>query len=208
MVAQPRPMTVAEFLALPDDGHRHEFVRGQVLSMPPPKGSHGRIEFRVAKAIDRYLDQQAIARGWDPNDDPDARDRLVGFTAVGEFGMEFTLPDDPHQIRGADVAYVPAEQLARSGWDGRSYFPEVSRLAIEIISSSETAANVSEKVQDYLAGGARRVWCVYPEKHTVHVHDAGAPTRVLRRDAALTDEELLPGFVLPLAHIFPAPPTE
>lgn len=204
MVAQRKSMTVEEFMALPDDGNRHEFVRGQILSMPPPKGSHGRIEFRVAKAIDRYLDQQAIVRGWDPDGDPDERDRLLGITVVGEFGMQFTLPDDPHQIRGADAAYIPADQLARSGWDGVSYFPEVPHLVIEIISASDSAAEVNEKVQDYLAGGARRVWCVYSEQGTVHVHDAEAPVRVLRRGDTLTDEDLLPGFALPLARIFPS----
>jgi Uma2 family endonuclease len=205
MVAQRKQMTVAEFMALPDDGNRHEFVRGRVQTMPPPKGGHGRIEFRVGMAIQRYLDQQAMAHGWSPDGDPDARDRLVGFTAGGEFGMQFTLPDDPHQIRGADVAYVPAEQFKGSGWDGTSYFPEVPHLVVEIISSSDSAADVNEKVQDYLAGGARRVWCIYPEKGTVHIHDVEAPTRVLHRGDTLIDDELLPGFALPLMHIVPAP---
>jgi len=66
--------------------------------------------------------------------------------------------------------------------------------------------DVGEKVQDYLAGGARRVWCVYPHRRTVHVHDADAPTRVVRGDCNVTDEELLPGLVLPLRSTFPAPP--
>ena len=52
---------------------------------------------------------------------------------------------------------------------------EVAHLVIEVISASETATDVGEKVQDYLAGGARRVWCVYPLLRTVHIHDADAP---------------------------------
>jgi Uma2 family endonuclease len=119
--------------------------------------------------------------------------------------MEFSLPDDPHQIRGADGVYVPAKQVARVNWDGESYFPEVPALIMEVISPSERATDVGEKVQDYLAGGARRVWCVYPSLAAIHIHDAEAPTRRLRRDDTLTDEELLPGFALPLRHIFPAP---
>jgi hypothetical protein len=67
---------------------------------------------------------------------------------------------------------------------------------------------VNEKVQDYLAGGARRVWCLYPDRSTVHVHDVAAPTRVLRRNDTLTDDELLPGFALPLRHVFSAPQTD
>jgi Uma2 family endonuclease len=74
---------------------------------------------------------------------------------------------------------------------------------VEVIGASEKAADVAERVQDYLAGGAHRVWCVYPQHHTVHIHDAAAPTRVVRGAESLTDEELLPGFALPLDLIFP-----
>ena len=117
----------------------------------------------------------------------------------------FSLPDDEQQIRGADCAYVPAEQFARTAWDGIEYFPEVPYLVIEVISASETAADIAEKVQDYLQGGARRVWCLYPTRAMAHIHDVAGPTRVLRYRDALTDPELLPGFALPLRQIFPTP---
>ena len=146
----------------------------------------------------------AKQRGWDPEQGPGRRELLVGFVAGGEFGMQFSLPDDPRQIRGADGVYVPADQLARVSWDEEAYFPEVPALVVEVISPSETAADMNEKVQDYLAGGARRVWCVYPSRSTIHVHDAVAPTRVLRHGDTLADEELLPGFALPLRCVFPA----
>jgi Uma2 family endonuclease len=203
-------MSLADFMALPDDGNHtmssHEFVRGEVRVMPPPKGRHGRVETALLAAIDRYLDQRARALGRDPEHGLDARDRLVGFVAGGAFGMQFTVPDDPNQVRGADGVYVPAEQYARVTWDEQTYFPEVAHLVIEVISPSETATDVGEKVQDYLAGGARRVWCVYPLLRTVHIHDVDGPTRVVRWNSTLTDEELLPGLALPLRGIFPAPP--
>ncbi len=205
MVAQAKRMSLDEFLALPDDGNLHEFVRGEVRSMPPPKGRHGLVEAEVIGAIYRYLDEKARQLGWTPEQGLERRSRLVGFVAGGEFGLQFSLPDDSHQVRGADGVYVPAGQYARVAWGDSSYFPEVPPLVIEVISPSETATDVSEKVQDYLAGGARRVWCVYPERRTVHIHDAGAPTRVLRRDDALADEELLPGFALPLSYLFSSP---
>lgn len=205
MVAQPRHVTLEEFLALPDDGNLHEYVRGEIRIMPPPKGIHGVREIAILSLIDRYLDERARQLGWDPEQGPDARAELVGFVAGGEFGMQFALPDDPHQIRGADGVYVPAEQLARANWDGESYFPEVPALVIEVISPSERATKVSEKVRDYLAGGARRVWCAYPSRATIHIHGADAPTLRLRRGDTLTEEELLPGFALPLRYLFPAP---
>jgi len=205
MVAHPSQLTLAEFEALPDDGNLHEFVRGEVRVMPPPKGEHGRIEAEVIAAIIRYLEDRAHSLGWLPEQGLIARDRLVGYAAVGEFGMRFALPDDPTQTRGADGIYIPVDQFTRVSWNRRDYFPEVPRLVMEVISQSELATDVNEKVEDYIAGGAQRVWLLYPLRRTVHIRAAEAPTRVLRVNDTLTDDDLLPGFTLPLAAIFPDP---
>ncbi len=205
MVAQTKHASLAEFLALPDDGNLHEYVRGEVRSMPPPKGRHGLVEAEVIGAIYRYLDEKARQLGWTPEQGLERRSRLVGFVAGGVFGLQFSLPDDPHHVRGADGVYVTPEQYVRVTWHEGQYFPEVPPLVIEVISPSESATDVNEKVQDYLAGGARRVWCIYAERQRVHIEDAEAPRRVLRRDDILTDEELLPGFALPLSCLFESP---
>jgi Uma2 family endonuclease len=202
MVAEPRVARVSEFLAMPDDGNRHEFVRGEIRSIPPPKGKHGVIESFLIVEIGRYLRDRAISLGWHPKDGLEAQQRLVGLTACGEFGMAFSLSDDEHQIRGADCVYVPAEQQADVSWDGEGYFPAVPWLVVEIISPSDLAAAVEERVQDYLAGGARRVWCVYPKQRRVHVHAANGLTQVLRAPDSLVDEDLLPGFSLPVGWLF------
>jgi Uma2 family endonuclease len=202
MSAVPRTTGIEEFLAMPEDGNRHEFVRGEVRSMPPPSGVHGKIEAILQRLIGSYLDDRARALGWQLEHGFGAQDRLVGFLAGGEFGLQFSLPDDPNQIRGADCVYVPAEQWAQVNWDGQGYFPAVPWLVIEVISPSDSAADIAEKVQDYLAGGARSVWCVYPQKRTIHVYSEDAPPRFLLKTATLTDDDILPGFAAPLAWIF------
>lgn len=202
MVAEARSLTFEDFLALPDDGNRHEFVRGAVRTMPPLKGVHGKIEARLIVVLGRYLEDRARVLGWTPEQGVEACERLVGFLAGGEFGMRFTLPDDPHQVRGADVAYVPAEQFEQLIWDQESYFPAVPALVIEVVSPTDKADDVEEKVQDYLAGGARRVWCVYPRRRRIHIHSVDGPTRILGTGDTLVDDDILPGFSLPLAWIF------
>ena len=105
-------------------------------------------------------------------------------------------------FRGADGVYVTPEQLVSVAWDGEGYFPTVPHLVVEVISPSESADDVAEKVQDYLTGGAHRVWCIYLRRRMVHIHDAAAPLRVVRGDDSITDD-LLPGFALPLNLVFP-----
>lgn len=205
MIAQARRMSAAEFMALPDDGNLHELVRGELRVMPPPKGEHGPIEAALLEALGLYLRDRARAMGWEPAQGVQARRRAVGFAAGGEFGVQLSTPDDPNQIRGADAAYVSPDQLARVAWNGIDYFPEAPALVVEIVSSSESADDVAEKVQDYLAGGAQRVWCIYPHRRFAHIYDIDAPIRFVRGDESLTDEELLPGFMLPLSTILPEP---
>jgi len=119
---ETRPMTVAEFMALPNDGNRHELVRGELRVMPPPKGVHGLIENAILEVIGRYLYDTALTMGWEPREGITARYKFVGFAAGGEFGVQFTLPDDPNQIRGADAAYVPADQFASVSWDRKERY--------------------------------------------------------------------------------------
>ncbi len=41
MVCVSRRLSSEEFLALPDDGSRHELVRGELRALPPSRGRHG-----------------------------------------------------------------------------------------------------------------------------------------------------------------------
>jgi Uma2 family endonuclease len=195
--------TFEEFMALPDDGNRHELVRGEMVHMPPPKGEHGRIELALGGAIDRYLIARAHDLGWREKDGRNERDRLVGWPATGEVGVLLRLPDDHDQLRGLDVAYFTPEQVGRLGETlVNEYAPEMPALAAEIISPSESAEYVDEKVTDYLAGGARLIWLVYPRTKTVTVISPNGMGRRIGTDGVLDGEDILPGFTLPIASLF------
>ena len=77
---------------------------------------------------------------------------------------------------------------------------------MEVVSPSNTAAEMERKVAEYLAAGSQRVWVVYqatrrnPRRVIVHRADGTAITYA--GDDVITDEELLPGFSLPLSDIF------
>lgn len=196
-------MTYADLMEQPEDGCLHELVRGEIVRMPPPKGEHGAFEFWLGEAIGRYLYERARGLGWAEDQGRRQRNRLVGALAGGEFGIRFTLPDDPDQVRGVDVCYLTPEQVRRHEESGSDeYFPGVPALVIEVISPSESAEYVDQKISDYLAGGAQLVWLVYPRTRTVKVYSPDEPLRVVRSNDVLTGEPVLPGFALPLAGMF------
>jgi len=196
-------MTYDDLMAQPDDGNLHEFVRGEIRCMPPPKGEHGDIEAAIVGPIDRYLYERALAAGWSVSQGRVARKRLVGYLASGEAGIRFSLPDDPDQVRGVDVLYLTPDQFIRLEAVLRDqYVPEVPALVVEVISPSETAVDVEEKLTDYLAGGARLVWLLFPKTRLVQVYRPDRTMTSLAAGALLDGGEVLPGFSAPVTSLF------
>lgn len=203
MTTTTRRMTYDDLMATPEDEYLYELVRGEILRMPPPKGRHGRFEARLVAAIDRHLYSQAVALGWDESQGSDARDLLVGSVDSGEAGIRFSLPDDPDQVRGLDVSYLSPEQVARHNAHGSDeYIPEVPALAAEVISASETATYINEKVQDYLTGGARLVWLLFPKTRTVQVFRPDEPMVSRAVGDLLDGADVLPRFSVAVANLF------
>jgi Uma2 family endonuclease len=202
-MATTRQMTYADLMAQPDDGDLHELVRGEIRSMPPPKGDHGGIELALAEAIGRYLSERAVALGWRPGAGRRARARLVGYAASGEAGIRFGVPDDPDQVRGADLLYLTAEQFARAEEAlPDEYIPFAPALLVEIVSSTDRPQVVQEKVADYLAGGARVVWLLEPRTHSATVYSADGEAQTIPPSGVLDGGEILPGFVVALSDLY------
>jgi Uma2 family endonuclease len=132
----PRPMTVEELDALPDDGMERELIRGELRERPRTRRNrrHSRAEIKIGKALDLWLDAHADRGG-----------EVVG----GEAG--FILRRDPDTNVGIDVAYVSAEVAARRPEAPDFEGPPV--LAVEIRSPSDTQEAVDEKVTLDLESG-------------------------------------------------------
>jgi Uma2 family endonuclease len=52
-------------------------------------------------------------------------------------------------------------------------------LAVEVVSPSNTADYVQEKVGEYFHGGVRQVWVVYPRQQTVYLYTSPTQIEVL-----------------------------
>lgn len=196
-------MTYDDLLAQPDDGYLHELVRGEILRVPPPNQDHGTIEARLVAAIDRYLYRRAEDLGWDEAQGIGARDLLVGRVDNGEAAIRVALPDDPDQTRGGDVCYLTPEQVVQARESGPGTpIPLVPAVVAEVISPSEGATYVNEKVCDYLAVGARLVWLAYPRTRMLQVHRADGSVAEVAGAMRLDGGDVLPGFSLPLNALF------
>jgi Uma2 family endonuclease len=76
-------------------------------------------------------------------------------------------------------------------------------LAIEVLSPSNTSAEMRLKRQDYFAAGVRLVWEIDPEARALRVYTAVEPPVVVLTEAdALDGGAVLPGFALPVRDLF------
>ncbi len=182
MAIQDKLMTADELWRLPDDGQRHELVRGELRTMPPAGFEHGDISIVFGASLGHHV--------W-----PRQLGRVVG-SDVG-----FQLTTNPDTVRAPDAAFVSQERLAAVG-HVRGYFPGAPDLAVEVISPNDLYTEVDEKVAEWLEHGARVVFVVNPRRRTVAVHRARQPVRVLTGDDVLEAEDLVPGWSLPVRNLF------
>jgi Uma2 family endonuclease len=148
--------------------------------MSPASLAHGEYEGELFVAIFQYLKAHPIGRVY-----------------PGDTG--FTLQREPRTIRSPDIAFVAQERLPAD----RSGFAAVAPdLVIEIMSPSETAASIAEKVSDYLQAGTRLLWVIAPRQQAVHEYRPDQPFHIYRIDDALDGREVLPGFRYALRELF------
>jgi Uma2 family endonuclease len=82
------------------------------------------------------------------------------------------------------------------------WVPVAPDLAVEVISPSETASDIAEKLRDYLAAGTSVVWIIDPVDRTVEIHVPDTPTRRLHLGDTLDGAPVLPDFACPVDELF------
>ena len=174
--------TVEEFLRLPLPDVKAELVRGEVRVTPPPGAPHG----VAGTNLLFFLLKHAEATG-------------SGRAFGGNFGYE--LVRFPHTVRVPDLSFVRAERLP-SGGVGPGVLKIAPDLAVEVLSPSEAASMLEEKVDDYTLAGTPLIWVVDPVRRTVVVIAKDAPTQRLREGDTLDGGDVLPGFECPVSEIF------
>jgi Uma2 family endonuclease len=139
-------MTVEEFRKLPENSGPvyHELRHGELVSVTRPKFKHHLIQSRL-------------------------RDQLKSMAPAGafvEYEVAFrALPE--YELRVADVAFVSAARVAEIDPDDN--LNGAPDLVIEVLSPSNTAAEIYDKEKLCLENGAKEFWVVDPDRRQVKV---------------------------------------
>jgi Uma2 family endonuclease len=117
--------------------------------------------------------------------------------------MIFDLRPHVDRERRPDVAFVSYDRWAKDRRLPRvRSWAVVPDLAIEIVSRSNTADEVAEKLEEYFKAGMRQVWVVYPGQSKVYVYTSTTEVHVLAPGDELEAGDVLPGFRLSVRELF------
>lgn len=174
----PTLLTGEDLLRMREDGKRYELARGELIEKSPPGIEHGKRSGRIVRLLDEFVEDHDLG------------------TVTVESG--YYLERDPDTVRGPDVAFISKERLDPDA-EVLGFGDIVPDLAVEVISPSDTYAEVTAKVNEYLSAGVRMVWVVDPAFHRVTVYPGGV---ILSDDDTLSGGEVVPGFSVPLPRLF------
>jgi Uma2 family endonuclease len=105
------------------------------------------------------------------------------------------------QLRMPDAAFFSTARIPAQGFS-RKVVPFGPDLSVEVLSESNTAAEMERKRRECFAGGTVLVWEVEPELRIVRVFTGPDAFHVVPEDGTLEGEPVLPGFRLPLRDLF------
>ena len=180
MAATTGLMTVEEFLQLPETGpFYYELRHGELVQVTRAKMKHARAQ----KRIERLLEQAA------GND----------FCVAVECAFR---PRPEHEFRIADVAAVAMDRWENT--DDDDNLRGAPDLVIEILSPSNTIAEMNDKEQLCLENGCREFWVVDPMLRQVKVSTPDGITRTYRSGQEVP-LNLFPSGTLAVDAIFNAP---
>ena len=135
-------MTVEEFQSLP--GERQELRHGQLVTLVPPKLKHSLIQRNLRRLLEAFAETGSLV------------DVEVAFRPLPE-----------HEFWKADVAYLCAERFRQA--DPEDNIRGAPELVIEVLSPSNTAAEILDREQTCLANGCKEFWVVDPTSRRVKV---------------------------------------
>lgn len=176
------PLTVKDLekLQAKHPEYRMELVDGQVQVMSPSGYESDEVAIELARQLGNWV-----------------RPRKLGRVTGSSAG--FILPS--RDTRAPDVSFVKAERLRQSP---RRFAELAPDLMVEVKSPTDQLSQVRQKIQSFLAVGTQVGILIDPESRTVEVYRLNQEAAdVLRDGDRLTMPELLPGWSVAIADLWP-----
>jgi Uma2 family endonuclease len=175
-------MTADEFLVHEFPDGKVELVRGEPRVNPPAGAPHGVVASNLLRHLIRHVDDHDLGR------------------VFGD-GVGYELLVLPHTVRAPDVSFIRTGRMPAEGVR-RGFMKMAPDLAVEVLSPSETASELAEKLDDYRAAQTPLIWVIDPERRDVTIMPRDKPVRLVKIGDTLDGDDVLPGFRMAVVDLF------
>lgn len=108
----------------------------------------------------------------------------------------------PGNVRIPDIGFFPWSLFPNDELPTDAIWSVTPTLVVEVLSRTNTAAEIDRKLRELFASGCRLAWVIDPPSRTARVHTSATKFKTLAVGGSLDGGRILPGFTLPLADIF------
>jgi Uma2 family endonuclease len=154
-----KPLTLAEFLQLPETKPANEYINGQIIQKPMPQGKHSSIQTEFSTTVNITLKPKKIARAFS-----ELRCTFGGRSIVPDVSV-FTWAGISRDKNG-EVANI---------------FTEPPDWVVEILSPEQSQTKVTKNILHCLNYGTQMGWLIDPEEKTVFIYLPGEQTLVFEQ---------------------------
>ena len=133
--------------------------------------------------------------------------RLFAWSEQDGTGLTFDASGGYDLPNGATRA-PDASWLRRERWEAltpeqrRKFLPLCPDFLVEVLSPTDSLIETRRKMEEYVQNGSRLCWLINPRRKQVEVYRPGQEVEILDNPAAISGEDVLPGFTLSLKGIF------
>ena len=183
-IAPVREVWTEEALqSLPEDGFIHEVVDGELVMSPKNNFDHGNICAALLTALRTFAQKHRLGV---------VLDSSAGYWMANR------------NCRAPDISFVPKARLLALGFSprARKFFPGAPDLAVEVLSPSNSRAEIDARLRDFFASGTQVAWIINPENECVEVCHSLTDRQLIGPGGDRDGEDLLPGFRYPIADLF------
>lgn len=121
-----------------------------------------------------------------------------GYHRNGTFMAEPDVMLTTTQMRRPDIAYFTKEQIQR----GRRGEDVIPAFVIEVLSETDQAYRIEEKIVEYFKAGVQVAWNIIPEQEVVYVYTSRKQVSICLHDDRCSAAPVLPDFSISVNTLF------
>ena len=181
----PSPLSDEELMAFSEAKKPcrvEQLATGEIVVMTPSGFDTNRREAFVIRELSFWADEDGRGEAFASN-------------------AGFRLPDG--SVLSPDAGWVDSSRLAAlTGADRERFLPFAPDFLIEILSPSDSLAELDAKMLQWIENGVRLAWRIDPFGGTVAVYSAGGEIQILHRPEIVRGAGPVSGFELRMTRIW------